>query len=60
MAEPATDGHDITRFEVRQFMRALGLDPAAVDTLHIHKARAVATLITGTVIHVRITETRTP
>jgi len=60
MAEPATDGYDVTRFEVRQFMRALGFNPDVVDTLHIHKARAVATLTTGAVIHVRITETRKP
>ncbi|HEY9410655.1 MAG TPA: hypothetical protein VIP77_13840 [Jiangellaceae bacterium] len=58
MAEPATKGYEISRFEVRQFMRALGLDPAEVESIRIVKARAVATLTTGTTVHIRITETR--
>lgn len=60
MAEPATDGYDISRFEIRQFMRALGLDPEQVESVRIVKARAVAVLNDGTTIHVRITETRKP
>jgi coenzyme F420-reducing hydrogenase beta subunit len=58
MAEPATKGYEISRFETNQFMRALGLDPNDVESIRIVKARAVATLTTGSTIHIRITETR--
>lgn len=58
MAEPATPGYEITRWEVRAFMAALGLDPREVDTLNIHKNRAIATLTTGRVIAVHIRESR--
>lgn len=59
MAEPSTPGYEVSRFEVRQFMRALGLDPNEVESVRIVKARAVATLATGATIHIRIRETRT-
>jgi hypothetical protein len=58
MAEPATPGYEITRFEVAQFFRALGLDPREVVRLNVVAARAVATLTTGSVVSIRITETR--
>ena len=57
-SEPATKGYEITRFEVRAFMAALGLDPKEVESIHIHANRAVATLTTGDVIRVHIAETR--
>lgn len=58
MAEPATPGYDITRYEVRRFMSALGLDPADVDSVRIVTKRVVATLLDGSTIHIRITDTR--
>jgi len=58
MAEPTTPGYEITRAEVRFFMRSLGLDPNNVESIRIVKARAVATLAGGSTIHIRITETR--
>lgn len=58
MAEPATPGYEIGRAEVRQFTRALGLDPDEVESIRIVKARAVATLAGGATIHIRITDTR--
>lgn len=58
MAEPATPGYEVSRFEVTAFMRALGLDPREVDSVRIVKARAVATLAGGATIHIRIRETR--
>jgi hypothetical protein len=57
-SEPATPGYSVTRFEVRAFMAALGLDPKEVESITIHKNRAVATLTTGDVIRVHIAETR--
>ena len=56
--EPATPGYEITRFEVRAFMAALGLAPAEVRELHIQGNRAVATLTTGRIISVHIRESR--
>lgn len=58
MAEPATKGFEVTRFEIRQFMRALALDPDDVDSVRIVAKRVVATLLDGSTIHVRITEKR--
>jgi len=58
MAEPATPHYEITRQEVRQFTRALGLDPNEVESIRIVKARAVATLVGGSTIHIRIIESR--
>lgn len=58
MAEPATAGYDITRYEVRRFYSALGLAPDEVRELHVQGNRAVATLTTGRIVSVRITETR--
>jgi hypothetical protein len=56
--EPATPGYEITRFEIDQLFRALGFDPREVVRLNVVAARAVATLTTGAVVSVRITETR--
>lgn len=58
MAEPRTPGYEITRFEVRAFMAALGLDPTDVRELHVAGNRAVATLTTGRIISVHIAESR--
>jgi hypothetical protein len=60
MAEPVTRGYEIGRFEVRQFMRSLGLEPTEVESVRIVQARAVATLTGGSTIHIRITESRKP
>jgi coenzyme F420-reducing hydrogenase beta subunit len=60
MAEPATPGYEITRAEIRQFTRSLGLDPNEVESIRIVKSRAVATLTGGATIHIRIVETRKP
>jgi coenzyme F420-reducing hydrogenase beta subunit len=60
MAEPATKGYEITRHEIRQFMRSLGLEPTEVESVRIVKSRAVATLTGGSTIHIRITESRKP
>jgi len=60
MAEPVSPGFEITRHEVRQFTRALGLDPNQVESIRIVKARAVATLADGTTVFIRITESRKP
>lgn len=57
-AEPATKGYEVSRFEVRQFMRALALDPDDVDSVRIVAKRVVATLLDGSTIHVRITDPR--
>lgn len=58
MAEPATPGYEISRFEVTAFFRAMGLDPREVESVRIVQARAVATLAGGATIHIRIKETR--
>lgn len=60
MAEPATPGYEVTRHEIRQLMRAMGLNPDEVESVRIVKARAVATLAGGATIHIRIRETRGP
>lgn len=59
MTEPRTPGYEITRFEVRAFMAALGLDHKEVESITIRGNRAVATLIKGEIIRVHIAETRT-
>lgn len=58
MAEPATPHYDITRYEVRRFMSALGLDPRDVGSLHVAGKRVVATLLDDSTIHIRIVDTR--
>lgn len=58
MAEPATHGYDVTRFEVKQFTRALGLNPVDVDSIHISGKRVVATLLDNSTIHIKIVDTR--
>jgi hypothetical protein len=58
MAEPATKHYDITRYEVRRFMSALGLTPGDVESIRIAGKRVVATLTDGSTIHIRITESR--
>lgn len=60
MAEPATKGYEIGRYEVRRFMSALGLDPADVDSLHVAGKRVVATLLDHSTIHIRIVDSRQP
>jgi hypothetical protein len=57
-AEPATPGFDITRYEIRRFMSALGLDPADVDAFSVFRNRVIATLIDGSTIHIRIVDPR--
>ena len=57
-SEPATKGYEITRFEVRAFFAALGLDPKEVVEVRIHGNRATANLTTGDVISVHIRESR--
>lgn len=68
-SEPVTPGYEITRFEVRAFMAALGLTPERVLSLHIENSRVIARLAesgapgspyhhpSGTVV-VRIKESR--
>lgn len=58
MTEPATPHFEISRFEVKAFLRACGLDPAEVDSVRIARTRVVATLTTEKVVFVRIKETR--
>jgi phosphosulfolactate phosphohydrolase-like enzyme len=58
MAEPSTPGFDVTRYEIRRFMSALGLSPGDVESVRIAGKRVVATLTDGSTIHIRITESR--
>lgn len=57
---PATKGYEITRFEVRAFMAALGLDPKQVEQITIKDKRVIANLLDGEAIAIPIRESRTP
>lgn len=57
---PTTKGYEISGFEVRAFMGALGLDPKQVDQIVIKDKRVIATLLDGDAIAIPIRESRTP
>jgi hypothetical protein len=60
MTQPATRGYEIERAEVRQFMRAAGLDPDQVDCLQIKGNRVMANLLDGDAIAIPIRDRRKP
>jgi hypothetical protein len=57
---PPTKGYEISRFEVRAFMAALGLNPNDVDFITIKDKRVIANLLDGESIAIPIRESRTP
>lgn len=57
---PVSRGYEITGFEVRAFMGALGLDPKQVDQITIKDKRVIANLTNGEAIAIPIRETRQP
>lgn len=57
---PTTKGYEISRFEVRAFMAALGLNPPDVDSITIKDKRVIANLTNGEAIAIPIRESRQP
>jgi hypothetical protein len=55
---PSTKGYEISRFEVRAFVAALGLDPKQVDSITIKDKRVIANLLDGESIAIPIRESR--
>lgn len=55
---PITRGYEISRFEIRAFMAALGLAPDDVDFITIKDKRVVANLTNGESIAIPIKNSR--
>lgn len=55
---PPTKGYEISRFEVRAFMAALGLAPDDVDSITIKDKRVIANLTNGESIAIPIKDSR--